>query len=183
MNYEDTEAKLMPLPQDTETKPMSMPQDAESKPCEEEEEGEDQEMRVPPPSPAHPLPPNASPPQRFMFLCVEPLYVPDKYNPRIRFGYFLEENSAVLHIAQVSIEPAGFGKALVTLCGAFEPALPPTCVRYAALAYNNALFRSEWPMKEPVAMGMSSAYASPGYVAPMPSPLPPHNPFGSFPPT
>lgn len=111
---------------------------------------------------------NAQVPVQYLFLCLDPHYYPDPYTPRFRFAYFLEATTATLYVAKVSVDPAGFGKAMLSLCSDFEYASEPTCRRYATLAYNFTIARSEWTMNSPMAV----------YVPPEVRPYPPqqHNP-------
>lgn len=112
--------------------------------------------------------PAPSVPHQYLFLCLDPHYYPDPYIPRFRFAYFLEATTATLYVAKVSVDPAGFGKAMLSLCSDFEYASEPTCRRYATLAYNFTIARSEWTMSSPMAV----------YVPPEVRPYPPqqHNP-------
>lgn len=108
---------------------------------------------------------------RFAYLCLDPTFTPDPYIRSLRWAYFLEEATGLLHLAKVSIDAIGMTNFKLTVVGDMEPATPEIVQRYASIVYTGSIYRqayfpSQIPVVEaPVFAYPSSSSSSPAYVA------------------
>ncbi len=109
---------------------------------------------------------------RFAYLCLDPTYVPNPYVRSLRWAYFLEESTAALHIAQVTIDYVGTTNFKLTVAGNMEPAAPEIVQRYASIVYTGSIYRQAYfPTQIPVVEApVYATSSSPAYV-----PSPNHN--------
>lgn len=102
--------------------------------------------------------------------------MPNPYMRNLRWAYFLEESTATLHVAQVTIDYVGTTNFKLTVAGNMEPAAPEIVQRYASIVYTGSIYRQAYfpaqiPMVEAPMYATSSSH-SPAYV---PSTNPNHN--------
>ena len=99
------------------------------------------------------------------------MYLPNPYNRNLRWAYFMEESTATLHLADVSIDFIGMSNVKLTVVGNMRPATPDIVYRYASIAYTGSVYRqanfpTQIPVVEaPVIATPSSSSSSSAYVA------------------
>lgn len=101
---------------------------------------------------------------RFAFLSLDPTYVPNPYDYRTKFAYFLQESTGRLFMAKVTIDLASPTASKMTVVGDMEPAIPEICLRYASIVYTGIVCRPtyyppHYPMTE--APVITSSYVEP----------------------